>query len=107
MLAGLKPSLRRISATALIVLTTMIYGALNAALTKETSRQMSEAFLGEPLASKIKYISKTFPASATRKLPLSASSSQKRIPKGCCLFGINGLREIFSCYLSAPIFLHA
>ncbi|WP_313323352.1 hypothetical protein [Stutzerimonas nitrititolerans] len=68
MLAGLKPSLRRIGATALIVLTTIIYGALNAALTKETSRQMSEVFLGEPLASKIKYISENFPCERDQKI---------------------------------------
>lgn len=54
MLATLKPSLRRIGATALIVTTTIIYGALDSALGKETKKQMSEAFLGEPAVTKMK-----------------------------------------------------
>jgi hypothetical protein len=53
-LAALKPSLRRIGATALIIVTTFIYVAVNSALTKETKAQMSAAFLGEPALSKIK-----------------------------------------------------
>lgn len=54
MLSALKPSLRRIGATALIIVTTIIYGALDSALGKETKKQMSEAFLGEPAATKMK-----------------------------------------------------
>ena len=58
MLAALKPSLRRIGATALIILTTFIYVGTNAALSKETKAQMSVAFLGEPALSKIKELRK-------------------------------------------------
>jgi len=46
----------------------MIYGALNTALTKETSKQMSEAFLGEPLATKIKQISENFSCERDAKI---------------------------------------
>ncbi|MES2820895.1 MAG: hypothetical protein V4812_18125 [Pseudomonadota bacterium] len=67
-LSALKPSLAKLGATALIILTTMIYGALNTALTKETSKQMREAFLGEPLATKIKQISETFPCERNKKI---------------------------------------
>lgn len=54
MLVALQPSRRRIGAAVLIIITTLIYGALNSALTHETKRQMSEAFLGEPYVSKLK-----------------------------------------------------
>ena len=54
MLAALKPSRRRIGAAVLIIVTTLIYGAFDSALTHETKKQMSEAFLGEPYVSKMK-----------------------------------------------------
>jgi len=53
-LAALKPNRRRIGAAVLIIVTTLIYGALNSALIHETKKQMSEAFLGEPYVLKMK-----------------------------------------------------
>lgn len=68
MLAALEPSLRRIGATALIILTTMIYGVLNAAMEKKTSKQMSEALLGEQVSEKIQQITKDFPCERDVKM---------------------------------------
>ncbi len=38
-LAALKPSLAKLGATALIVITTLLYGTLNTAFTQETAKQ--------------------------------------------------------------------
>ena len=68
MLAALKPSRRRIGATVLIILTTLIYGAFGSAIREETKKQMSAAFLGEPIATKIKQISEAFPCERDKKI---------------------------------------
>ncbi|WP_139271173.1 hypothetical protein [Atopomonas hussainii] len=110
MLAALKPSYRRIGATTLIILTTIIYGTLNTALQKETSKQMSEAFLGEPLATKIKQISENFPCERDLKITaigteLAENNSENMLSVRNKWLAANFLALFICAYLSACIIL--
>jgi hypothetical protein len=67
-LAALKPNLAKLGATALILMTAIIYSTFSSELTKESTRQMRQAFLGEPLATKIKQISEAFPCERDKKI---------------------------------------
>jgi hypothetical protein len=109
-LSALKPSLAKLGATVLIILTTMIYGALNTALTKETSKQMSEAFLGEPLATKIKQISETFSCERDEKIAdigneLAEKNSEKMLSVRNKWLAANFLVLFICSYFSACIIL--
>ena len=110
MLAALKPSLRRIGATALIILTTLIYGSMNSALTQETKKQMSEAFLGEPLATKIKQISEAFPCERDKKfadigLEFAEKNSENMLSARNKWLAAQYLVLFMCAYLSACIIL--
>jgi hypothetical protein len=76
-LRTLKPTLAKLGATALIVITTMIYGVLNTAMTKETQRQMTEALHGEPLATQMKELSKIPCERHDKMLSLDTNLSEK------------------------------
>lgn len=109
MLVALKPNLRRVGATILIILTTMVYGVLNTALTKETSKQMSEAFLGEPLATKIKQISEI---SCERdqiisdiSIELAGNNSEKMLSVRNKWLAVNFLVLLACAYISSCIIL--
>ncbi|WAC43772.1 hypothetical protein OU997_16175 [Pseudomonas sp. SL4(2022)] len=108
--AALKPSFAKLGATVLIILTTMIYGVLNTALTKETSKQMNEAFLGEPLATKIKQISEAFPCERDQKIAdisieLAEKNSGEMLSVRNKWLAANFLILLACAYLSACIIL--
>lgn len=110
MLAALKPSPRRIGATVLIVLTTLIYGTLNSAITRETKRQVSEAFLGEPLATKIKQMHETFPCERDKRvaelsIELAEKNSEKMLSVRNKWLAANFFVLLVCAYLSACIIL--
>ncbi|WP_447593126.1 hypothetical protein [Aquipseudomonas campi] len=106
-LSALKPSFGKLGATALIILKTIIYGTLNTAFTKKTSKQMREAFPGEPLATKTKQISENFSCERDAKIADLSTELAEKNPKKCCLFEINELQQIFSYFFSAPTFPRA
>lgn len=110
MLAALKPSLRRIGATALIILTTLIYGALSSALTQETKKQISAAFIGEPLATKIKQMHEDFPCERDKRIAdisieLAEKNSEKMLSVRNKWLAANFLVLLACAYLSACIIL--
>lgn len=105
MLAALKPSRRRISAAVLIIVTTLIYGALNSALTQETKKQMSEAFLGEPYVSKMKELQnlkcERDEVMSEALLELAEKNSEKMLSTRNKMLAINLSILTLCAYLSA------
>ena len=110
MLAALKPSLRRIVAAALIILTTMIYGLLNTAMEKKVSKQMNEALLGEQLSEKVQQITEGFPCERDVKMAAIAvelsedNYEARRSVRNKWLFA-NFLVLLICAYISSCIIL--
>jgi len=104
-LAALKPSRRRIGAAALIIATTLIYGGLNSALTQETKKQMSEAFLGEPYVSKMKELQNVRcerdEVMSEALFELAEKNSEKMLSTRNKMLSINLSILILCAYLSA------
>ena len=105
----LKPTLAKFGATVLIVITTMIYGALNTAMTKETQKQMIVALHGEPLATQMKTLSK-IPCERDEKIlslntSLSEQNSEKMLSVRNKWFAINFLVLVACAYISACLIL--
>lgn len=80
-LRTLKPTLAKLGATTLIVITAMIYGALHTAMTREAQRQMIEALHGEPLATQMKQLSKVPCERHDKILSLDTDLSEKNSEK--------------------------
>jgi hypothetical protein len=108
-LRTLKPTLAKLGATALIVITTMVYGVLNTAMTKETQKQMTEALHGEPLATQIKELSK-IPCERQDKImsldtSLSERNSERMLSVRNRWLTANILVLILCAYITACIIL--
>ncbi len=109
LLSTFKPTLRKLGATALIVLTTMVYGALSTALTKETQKQMTQALHEEPLASQMQEMSE-IPCERDRKMmelniSISEKNSGKMLPTRNQWLTINFFVLFFCAYMSACLIL--
>ena len=108
-LAALKPSLAKLGATALIVITTLLYGTLNTAFTQETAKQMNEAFLGEPFVTQIKQINQTFACERDQKLAelvvLAQKNSEAMLSVRNKRFALSFVLFLTCAYLSACIIL--
>jgi hypothetical protein len=104
-LAALKPSRQRIAAAVLIIVTTLIYGALNSALKKETKKQMSEAFLGEAYVSKMKELQNLTcerdEVMSEALLELAEKNSEKMLSARNKMFAIDLSILTLCAYLSA------
>lgn len=90
-LAALKPSMAKLGATTLIVITTLLYGVLNTAFTQETAKQMNEAFLGEPFVTLTSKLIRPLLVSVIKNLP-SSLCWRRRTLKQCCPSETSGLR---------------
>lgn len=108
-LAALKPSMAKLGATTLIVITTLLYGVLNTAFTQETAKQMNEAFLGEPFVMQIKQINQTFACERDQKLAelvvLAQKNSEAMLSVRNKRFAMSFLLLLTCAYLSACIIL--
>ena len=108
-LSTLKPTLAKLGATILIVITTMIYGALNTAMTKETQRQMVEALHGEPWATQMEELSKISCERDEKMVSLGTDLSDRNSEKMLSVrnkwLAVNFL-VLFACaYISACLIL--
>src|SRR3989344_4817080 len=110
LLAALKPSRRRIGATALIIFTALAYGVLNTALSHETEKRMAEAFLGEPLVTKMRQLNEEFSCERDKKIAdlsneLSEQNSEEMLSVRNKWFAANLLILMVFAYLSACMIL--